>query len=68
METNNKISEIIQKNFISKISYFSKYNSEIKVSENNDFLRVDSMLPSDTFNICVLKNKNSLDAVKHRIR
>ncbi len=61
METNNKISEIIQKNFISKISYFSKYNSEIKVSENRDFLRVDSMLPSDTFNICVLKNKNFLE-------
>ena len=60
METNNKISEIIQKNFISKISYFSKYNSEIKISENSDFMRVDSMLPSDTFNICVLKNKNSL--------
>ena len=54
METNNKISEIIQKNFISKISYFSKYNSEIKISENSDFMRVDSMLPSDTFNICVL--------------
>jgi ribosomal protein S18 acetylase RimI-like enzyme len=64
METNNKISEIIQKNFISKISYFSKYNSEIKISENSDFMRVDSMLPSDTFNICVLKNKNSLEKVE----
>ena len=64
METNNKISEIIQKNFISKISYFSKYNSEIKISENSDFTRVDSMLPSDTFNICVLKNKNSLEKVE----
>ena len=61
METNNKISEIIQKNFISKISYFSKYNSEIKIRENRDFLRVDSMLPSDTFNICVLKNKKYLE-------
>ena len=56
MDKNSKISEIIQKNFISKISYFSQYNNMIKVIENEEFVRVDSMLPSDTFNICVIKN------------
>ncbi len=61
MEKNNIIAEMVQRNFISKISYFSKYNNKIKVSENDEFLRVDSMLPSDTFNICVLKNRESLE-------
>ena len=34
METNNKISEIIQKNFTAKISYYSKYNNNVKIFEN----------------------------------
>ena len=61
MKNNNITAEMIQKNFISKISYFSKYNNKIKISENDEFLRVDSMLPSDTFNICVLKYRKSLE-------
>lgn len=59
MELNNKIIKVIQKNFMSKISYFSKYNDKVTVTESEDFIRVDSMLPSDTFNICVLKNSKS---------
>ena len=59
MKINNEISKIIQENFISKISYFSKYNNKIKITENEEFIRVDSMLPSDTFNICVIKNGKS---------
>jgi ribosomal protein S18 acetylase RimI-like enzyme len=61
MQERNNIKEIIQRNFMSKISYFSKYNSRVKVFENTDFIRVDSGMPSDTFNICVVKDGLSLE-------
>ena len=61
MKDNKKLIKVIKGNFTAKISYFSKYNNRVKVIENDDFIRVDSMMSSDTFNICVLKNGESFE-------
>lgn len=61
MEENIKITKLIKENFISKITYFSEYISKIKVLENEKFIRVDSSLPSDTFNIGVIKKTDLED-------
>lgn len=55
----DKISNIIQKNFISKISFFSKYITTMKVLETEYFTRVDASIPSNTFNIAVIKKQNT---------
>ena len=51
------ISEI-EENFRSKISYFSKYFKNIDILETESFVRVDSGLASDTFNIIFVKGNN----------
>ena len=55
----DKISNIIQKNFISKISFFSKYLITTKVLETKHFARIDASIPSNTFNIAVIKKQNT---------
>lgn len=59
MIKNIKISKIIRDNFISKISYFSNCINKMKILETEKIIRVDSSLPSDTFNICVIKKMES---------
>lgn len=50
----SSLSNIIRDNFIHKVTLLGKYTDKINVSETEDYIRVDSGLPSDTFNNIVL--------------
>ncbi|MCR8657490.1 GNAT family N-acetyltransferase [Paenibacillus endoradicis] len=54
----NSLAKLVRDNFIHKISFLAEYTDSINVSENDDYIRVDSGLPSDTFNNIVLLNQH----------
>lgn len=52
----NDIGKLIQKNFIEKVTIAAKQGKDMLVTQTKDFVLVDSGMPSDTYNVCVVLN------------
>ncbi|MDX1942146.1 MAG: GNAT family N-acetyltransferase [Saprospiraceae bacterium] len=50
--------DLIQKNFIAKASYFGRFVSNMRVKETPYYICINCGLPSDTFNVMVIKTEN----------
>jgi ribosomal protein S18 acetylase RimI-like enzyme len=50
------VTKLIQNNFIEKITFAAKQIEGMNVMNRPDFVRVDSGMPSDTFNVSVVLN------------
>lgn len=54
-----KIINLMRDNFIKKASFVAQNSNYMRIKESSDFISVDCGLPSDTFNVSVVKKKPS---------
>ena len=58
------LSHLSRENFIAKISYIGKNAPNMDVKETVDYVRVDCGLPSDTYNVSVIRSNNLLKSAE----
>lgn len=54
-----KIINLMRDNFIKKVSFVAQNSDYMSIKESSEFVSVDCGLPSDTFNVSVVKKKPS---------